>query len=137
MYEGALIAISEHPITGHGSNSARILSELIDNNEIRKIPKHNNFHSEHLQILVTQGVIGLSAFWAMLTIWVWVVRVPLFDRTISGENARSNAVAVLGLVVIVFFAGMVQINFDRVASASFFSFIAAILLAQTHRKNKE
>lgn len=129
MWNEAVVRIEEHPITGWGPGSARMLLSTSDNPEIRNFP---HFHNLPLHFLVSLGLLGTLLFYAIqagLALKAW-------QAFRSGAATAEHAFFALGGLALFHIAHLFQYRLNNTPGQFLLTLVGMVALGtalQRHR----
>jgi len=113
----------ESPITGHGLGSSKFLiQEDIQSGKLPKFDNPGNFHNEILELLVTQGLLGVIGFMGMIGgVVLYVVKASNITNNPYTKMLLLNIIIYLSL-------GLSQVLSYVSSVTTYFYFSSLILL---------
>lgn len=125
MWKVAGIIFTEHPLFGIGSGQVtQVLKEKIDSGEIKKIKLYDHVHNEPLQILVTTGIVGLSAYLILYA----GISYYFYRSLISSSLNKVRYLSFLGIMTTgaYFIFGLTNYTFGHHVMTVFFAVMIAV-----------
>jgi len=125
LWRAAWIMFTEHPVFGIGSGEVRqILKKKIDSGEIKKIKLYDHVHNEPLQILITTGIVGLSAYLILYA----GISYYFYRSLITSSINKVRYLSFLGIMTTgaYFIFGLTNYSFGHHVMVLFFAVMVAI-----------
>lgn len=93
MWESGFEAFKKNPFLGYGIQNTNLVAGkyVKDINSLKELTRHQSLHNDYINTLVGMGLLGFSAFLALL----FIPLIVFFKRLKCRENFAKNATGIL------------------------------------------